>query len=122
MELSKWDGGSTTVPCGVDNQYLQLARSNGAEWILEEVNLCNNILSGRIPLLECSELQAMWLSYNNFSGEISGGFGKLMALKELNVDDNNLISTILTLEFNQKYDECTYNLRIHLRIKCNALD
>ncbi|CAA3018858.1 Serine threonine kinase [Olea europaea subsp. europaea] len=63
---------------------------------LHGLYLSNNEFSGEIPsnLSECLQLQILSLSYNKFSGSIPGEIGRIRTLQYLNIGYNDLSGTI----------------------------
>ena len=68
---------------------------------LQELYMSGNKLTGRIPnnLWQCSNLQIVSLSYNQFEGSIPRDIGNLTLINQLFLGSNNLIGTIQAFLF-----------------------
>ena len=62
--------------------------------------MANNKLSGQIPastLSQCSQLQALWLSDNGFSGTLSKEIGNITQLRIFHAKVNNITGMVYLL-------------------------
>lgn len=62
---------------------------------LHNVNLnCNKFKGSAAPLTTLYNVSVLYCSQNEFSGDFPRGFGELVGMKELTLDDNNLTGAI----------------------------